>query len=486
MRTPRFLFVVVLGLMVAIVLAESARAEQAAELTPCLSACADNSPGWPTTVFPSSGKRMTAVFRLGDGEKFAKMSARWVVVDVGEATSSGNELAKADLELKSSRTGRFKYSQEAPLQPGKYRLEVQADGKPWKSADLTVVADPSPIEVKSAADLLPLKEGQTWEYDSAIEVGKGVSWPDGVSPGPDHKVHQRFAVTVGPKEEAGWRVDITVDGKLARQVWWQLTDAGLVLTQGKDGNKVSKVDPPQVQLPLPKQVPMFWTWQAKDGSEKRDCQMWGPLTVSPPGAKQVAGYLVITDSPIEGGNKTMAQVFVPGQGLMAEVDVTADKAGNLLQRVLIAVGGQVGYKITPNAALKGRMGRLVVQFPKDSKASGTPVDVYADAAMKERSEGAFGGKTFDLLPGKYWVSISGAALPVEIQSRSDTVVLTGVLKVESSGNTAVEVCSDKEGTKKLTSFFGSKEIGFPVGTFYVKISGKVEPVKIEEGKITEF
>jgi hypothetical protein len=480
MKSLRLSAIVVLGITTAALTVSSAWADEGGALTPCLSAAADYSAGWPTTVFPAGGKRMVAVFQLGEGEKFEKLSSRWVVVDVGDAAPAGKELGKTDLELKGSRRGRFQYTQDVPLPVGKYRLDVQADGKPWRSADLTVAPDVAPIELKSAAELLSLKEGQTWEYESIAWAGNGAS------SGPDAKVRQRFTVTIGPKEEAGWRVDITASGKTMGQAWWQLTDEGLVLTQMKDGDKVAKVEPPRLLVPLPKQLPMFWSWQAKDGSDKHDCQAWGPFTVSPPLAKPVRGYLITTDTSTEEGRKTMSQIFVPGYGLLSEYDVTADKDGQAIQRTLIMVAGPPRYKITPNSASKGRMGRLIVRFPKGGKMTNTEVEVFADAARKERSDHGYGEKTFELLPGSYWVTVSGAVVPLEVQSRSDTVVLTGALRVEASANTAVGVFADPECTKQLIHFYGVRDVGLPLGTYYVRISGKSEPVKIEEGKITEF
>ena len=486
MKTARTCGLVVLILAAGATVVRPAGSEEGAALVPCLSVAADGSPVWPTTVFPAGGKQMVAAFRLGEGEKAAKLSSRWVVVDVGTTAAAGTELGKAEVDLKGGRSGRFRYSQPAPLPPGKYRLEVQADGKPWKTAEVTVAADLALTGVSGPTDLMPLKAGQTWVYDSVIELGKGAAWPEGLQPGPDGKVHKQLTVTIEAEEEAGWRSDVTMDGRLGARAWWKATPEGIVLTQRTEDAAVVKVDPPRLMVPMPKRLPVFWTWSAKEGPEKYECQMWGPVNIANPDGTTSTAYLVISDSPVEEGKETLAQVFLPGFGLGGEVRWTADSSGNLLRRHTISVAAPTGYRVTPVAAMKGRMGRLTVQFPKGSKADGTSVEVYTDAAMKNRSHSVYGGKTFELLPGRYWVSILDAVVPVEVQSRSETVIAAGSLKVELAGSTSVAVFADKACTKRLASFYGSKEVGLPVGTYYVQIGGKAEPVKIEEGKITEF
>jgi len=44
---------------------------------------------------------------------------------------------------------------------GKYRLDVSADGKPWKSTAFTVVEVAKAPDVKKPEDLLPLRQGRS-------------------------------------------------------------------------------------------------------------------------------------------------------------------------------------------------------------------------------------------------------------------------------------------------------------------------------------
>ncbi len=479
MATSRTRVAFLVGLMALAAVADPARAETGGQLTGCLAAAADNSVFWPTTLFPAGGRQLVAVFHLGEGEKSEKLTARWTAIDTGGVLPAGKELSRLELELRGARSGRFTYSQEAPLAFGKYRLAVDADGKPWKSIDLEVFADLSPVPIKSPDDLLPLKEGQTWEYDSVLET------PAADASAEPKREQSRLAMKVAAKEDAGWRVDISVDGQPKGQVWWALSDEGLTLTQVKEGDAVRKIEPARLLMPLPKKSPMAWTWQSKDGSAKMEGRLWGPSTVTLRGMEPAKGYHLACEQAVQAGTESVAQLFLPGYGLVAEIRITADKTGKRVNRQLISPAGPASYKVVAKSDMKGRMGRLVVGFPKDSKV-GTQVEVFADADLKQKAENAYGAKAFDLLPGKYWVSISGQVIPLEVQSRSETVVATGALKIELSGSTQVEVFADKECKKKLANSYGSAEVGLPIGTYYVRISGKAEPIQIEEGKVTEF
>jgi hypothetical protein len=141
--------------------------------------------------------------------------------------------------------------------------------------------------------------------------------------------------------------------------------------------------------------------------------------------------------------------------------------------------------IVANPDLKGRLGRLVVNFPEGPKPPSARIDVFKPGEQKTLV-GGFGGHTFDLLPGIYDVEISKKRLTgVPIQSAHDTRVKVGVLQVNAGGSTRVDVV-DKDGQSALTGGFGNQTIGLPVGTFQVKVAGQAEPVTIDDGKVTEF
>jgi len=141
--------------------------------------------------------------------------------------------------------------------------------------------------------------------------------------------------------------------------------------------------------------------------------------------------------------------------------------------------------IVANPDLKGRLGRLVVNFPEGANPGSTRIDVFKPGEPKALI-GVYGSHIFDLLPGSYDVEISKKRLAgVPIQSAHDTRVKVGVLQINAGGSTRVDVV-DKDGQSGLTGGFGNQTVGLPVGTFQVKVAGQSETVTIDEGKVTEF
>lgn len=141
--------------------------------------------------------------------------------------------------------------------------------------------------------------------------------------------------------------------------------------------------------------------------------------------------------------------------------------------------------IVANPDLKGRLGRLVVNFPEGTNPGSTRIDVFKPEEQNPLV-GGFGSNIFDLLPGSYDVEISKKRLAgVTIQSAHDTRVKVGVLHINAGGNTRVDVV-DKGGESPLTGGYGNQTVGLPVGTFQVKVAGQAETVTIEENKVTEF
>lgn len=142
-------------------------------------------------------------------------------------------------------------------------------------------------------------------------------------------------------------------------------------------------------------------------------------------------------------------------------------------------------EIVANPDLKGRLGRLVVNYPEGANPGSTRIDVFKPGEQTALA-GAFGGHIFDLLPGNYDITISKKRLAgVAIQSAHDTRVKVGVLQVHAGGSTRVDVL-DRDGEPTLAGGFGNQTIGLPVGTFQVQVAGQAEPVTIEDNQVTEF
>lgn len=140
-------------------------------------------------------------------------------------------------------------------------------------------------------------------------------------------------------------------------------------------------------------------------------------------------------------------------------------------------------EVVANPDLKGRMGRLIIQFPGGGKAGDTRVDVFHPVEQKALG-GGYGNQTVTLLPGIYDVDISKKRLPsVPVTSGHDTRVKVGLLHVSTGKDTRIDIL---DAGKKLTGGYGNQAVGLPVGAFHVQVAGQAEGVTIEDGKVTEF
>ncbi len=152
------------------------------------------------------------------------------------------------------------------------------------------------------------------------------------------------------------------------------------------------------------------------------------------------------------------------------------------EKMVAAASASACCTVVPNPEMKGRLGRLVVTYPKGASADAR---IGVLKGTEEVASG-YGNKAFDLFPGSYSVVISGKRVDnVTVQSGHDTNVKVGVLRVTASGNTRIGVL-DKDGKTEIASGYGKKQFGLPIGTVHVMVSGHKEAVTIQDGKITDF
>src|SRR5205085_35754 len=116
----------------------AARAEENA-LELCLARAADASPVYPTQLFPAGTKDTVVTFRVPKGT-YSKLQATWTAVDVEKAPSPNLKIGSLDLALQGHDRGSMRLDFPKAMPPGKYRVDVAADGKPWKSVDFSVAA----------------------------------------------------------------------------------------------------------------------------------------------------------------------------------------------------------------------------------------------------------------------------------------------------------------------------------------------------------
>ncbi len=319
-----------LGLLVAGLPPAARAAASGGSLQVCLAAAADYTPVYPTRTFPAGTTDVAAVLRLGRGESYDTMTATFVAVDVGKVAPPNSVIRRIEMRVggRDRAAVRFRGGDRA-LPPGRYRLDVAAAGKAWRSVGFTVAAASPAPAVKAPADLLPLTEGTVWTYAFVQEAGPGVTLQQAadLKPGPDGKLRATVTRTVGSADADGTRIEIRRNGVLIEEQWWRLADAGLLVTRRKSGGETTAFDPPGVLLPFPLEAPQGWTYESRDGSIRQAYRIFGPVPVASP-AGRVPGYVVVGEQPASitatvTGTLSVEQHVVPGVGTVREVSVLA-------------------------------------------------------------------------------------------------------------------------------------------------------------------
>ena len=310
-----------MSLLVAAGLLAGLRAQDRA-LIPCLAATPDWEPIAVNAPVPASGKEMMAVFHLGPDEKINTLTSRWVVIDIGDVAPPGYEVSKGDLVLGGkARDGRLFYRQDGPLPVGSYRLEVFADGKPWRNVEFTVV-DPKPPTFGSPAALFPLERGRVWKYDFVQEFGEGMEVDlSGVKLDPDGRFRAAVTITLGEENAKGRHMTLQRDGVVISEEWWQLDSGGLRVTERRADGENYPLDPPQIMLPVPNAGTMRWTYKAPDGSYEQTYRLWCVQSTAQPASPVT--LIVVTEQTQPPYKFVIERRFVPGTGLVKTVATTA-------------------------------------------------------------------------------------------------------------------------------------------------------------------
>jgi hypothetical protein len=308
----------------------AAKPAAGSELELCLAAAADYSPVYPTRVFPAgSTSEVTAVVRLGKGESYKKLEASWIAVDAGKIPNQ--VISKMTLPVRGDRGAMHMRAGARGLPPGKYKLEVTADGEPWRAVEFSVVPIEAP-EVKQPADLLPFKPGTVWRYDFEQEFAPGVKFelPGGEKLDAEGRLRVKLTRTAVANESEGLHIETRRNERLVEEEWWQLGDAGLVVTKLKSGGQENTFDPPGRLWPWPLKMPQRWTFKPAGMPFTQTFRMWGPLPVKSPAAEGL-GYVLLMEQPSKPIALSVERHYLPGVGLVREIVVQA-RNGVMLTR----------------------------------------------------------------------------------------------------------------------------------------------------------
>lgn len=288
-----------------------------------LAVAADYSPVYPTRTFPTLDTEVVAVVRLGSGERFERLSATWIAVDTGNAAPPGHVILTREQRLQGEQVGAFAFRTNASP-PGSYRVEIAADGEPWKAAEFEVVAAADRPSAAAGESLFPLAPGTRWTYTFVQEAGDaGRLDPEpGVSLDPDGVFRATTMQEVTAVDEAGARVEFRRDGEIVSAEWLRIADEGLIRTRREEGGQTFAIEPPELLLPMPgPEAPR--EWDAPAYSYELIYRMWGPVPVRGP-AGEAPGYVTLATYPAP-YHATVERHYLPGVGMVREVLITGRK-----------------------------------------------------------------------------------------------------------------------------------------------------------------
>jgi hypothetical protein len=311
--------------------AQPPKASVASGLELCLAAAADYSPVYPTRVFPAgSTTEITAVVRLRKEESYKKLEAHWIAVDVPN-TEANKVIGKMTLPVRGDRGAMHMRAGARGFPAGKYRVEVSADGAPWRTVDFSV-APIAPPPVKQPADLLPFKPGTVWRYAFVQEFAPGVKYelPAGEKLDADGRLRATLTKTAVANESLGLHIETRRNNRLVEEEWWQLTDSGLVVTKLKSDGQEQSFDPPGRLWPWPLKMPQRWTFKPAGAPFTQTFRMWGPVSVKGPEG-EAPGYVFLMEQPSQPVALSVERHYLPGVGLVREVVVQA-RNGVMLTR----------------------------------------------------------------------------------------------------------------------------------------------------------
>lgn len=313
-----------------------------------LAPAADYSPVYPSGTFPSKATEFAAIFRLGPREKFRKLTASWIAVDVGGVVPPNQVVLTREQMVGKERVGAFRFRTNA-APPGKHRIEVRADGQRWKTADFEVVEMPDTAGKSQARDLFPLETGTTWSYNLIQEAGEGAKLdaPAGVELDSEGRFRATVLVAVVGKDSIGAHVEWRRGEERIEEEWLRLDAEGLVRTQRVQEGKSVVLTPPELLLPHPDRHPPKGAWDAPAYDYQLRYRVWGPLPLRGPDG-MAPGYVTLATylPPFE---TTVERHYLPGVGLVREVLVAARGGRRLERRELVLLDRSRSRDSTPAA-----------------------------------------------------------------------------------------------------------------------------------------
>lgn len=470
---------------------EAEKAGKPEGLTPCLAVMADGSPVYASEAFPPS-KRITAAFRLPKDTTAKALKSKWIALDGGEKV-----LAENSLDLQGQKSGWLRLELKEPAAPGKYRIDTMLDDKPWKSVNMEIAPPITKDIAEKPSDLLIVTDGASHAFDAMIRPTKDAPpmKPAGMTQDKDGVYRGGFVISYDQPKDGTFRRTVVVNGVQADEMRVKLDDTGLVCTQTTTDGKTTDVNPPKNVHPLPPSLTHGLEWKCTSDVKgaNQDLVFFGPLTLQGPDGP-ATGYIIYGEGPVAGVEgsstgvnvQTMERHYIPKVGIVRENRVVVVNGKPMVRQEFTLAAA--AYKLVADPKMKGRLGYVQIDFPKDTKTSGAMVAIFkgdAPATGAEPVAQNYGEKRFDLMPGKYEVAINGKRVPVVVKSGHATIPRAGVLRIHASNDTHWRILNSTD-KSELTAGYGEKDIALPIGKVILEISGATEEVAIADGQIVEF
>lgn len=338
--------------------------------------------------------------------------------------------------------------------PGRYRLTITAEGERGINPIVTVDG----IQEQPAFTQAPRATSATVHAFYAHDTGKEF-WIE-VRRSPDDAASGRYTLTLSSERLPDDEPRVGYNPPHIRSLEPENGPVGSpVLVRGDNLLTVSSVS-----FTGPDSARLNAVYKALSATELR-------VTV-PPNA--VTGPLVLAHA---GGHDSAA--------FTVTAPTASAQAQNSSGEAVAPENSEGGCCLIRPAELKGRLGRLLVRFPDASIKVEAKIDVYKSGERK-RLAGGYGNRSFYLPPGIYDVIINGKRVNgVIVRLGHETHVRTGALHVASDKKGRVDVRDPLTG-KVISTWYGDKAYGFPIGQIGVKNKGRSKTVMIEDGQVTDF
>jgi hypothetical protein len=139
------------------------------------------------------------------------------------------------------------------------------------------------------------------------------------------------------------------------------------------------------------------------------------------------------------------------------------------------------WEITPVTNMKGVLGMLDINFPKDIERN---ILIYQQSDHKFLRSVSHNDKTYTIAPGEYRFTLTTVPVDnVPIKKGHQTRLKAGYLNLVSEGDWHLY---DESKEKAYTSGNKPVKMVLPVGSYQLKLGGQFYPMIIKDGATVEY